>query len=336
MNKKVQSFDLPIVLKTQKERKNMQFSVEKVYPQYHFTITGASYGGAPRDGTMLYITAKVAYLVEHLKGHRNCLCFVEKGIHVPEEIGRDNGIIYSENPAYTYAVFAMKAAREMQEEERKKGYKLQPGGYYTGENVRIGADAYIEPNVLIGHDVQIGKNAVILAGSVIKHAVIGDFFLCRENAVVGDYSFTIAGDDQGNNFRIPSMGRVLMGDHVEIGAGSDVAMGACGDTVIEDYVKVDALAYIGHEAYVHKNTEIMAGVMTAGFVELSENSCLGMNSSVRNRIVLGQSCMVGMGAVVTRAVGQGVTVAGNPARELALPGGYWLSRYPVCCTRCVA
>ena len=45
------------------------------------------------------------------------------------------------------------------------------------------------------------------------------------------------------------MGRVLMGDHVEIGAGSDVAMGACGDTVIEDYVKVDALAYTVISSY---------------------------------------------------------------------------------------
>lgn len=292
----------------------MQFYVNRVFPQYDFTITGASYAGEPRNNTMMYITGKVAHLIENLYGHRNCLCFVEKGVDVPKKIDDDNAVIYCENPAYSYACFAVEVQKEIRREEQAEGYELTDAGYYTGANVKIGRNAYIEPNVLIGHGVVIGENAVIMSGSVIKHAVIGDDFLCNENAVIGDYSFTQAEDKVGNKFRIPAMGRVIIGNHVEVGACNDVAMGACGDTILEDYVKLDGLVHIGHEAHLHRNVEVTAGAIVAGFVELNERSYLGVNSCMRNRISIGSDAVIGMGAVVTKSVENGMTVVGNPAR----------------------
>lgn len=292
----------------------MQFYVNRIFSQYDFAITGASYAGKPRDNTMMYITGKVEHLVENLHGHRNCLCFVENGIYVPKEISDDNAVICCKNPAYSYACFAKEVQEILRKEELAKGYKLTNTGYYVGENVKIGRNAYIEPNVLIGHEVVIGDNAVIMSGSVIKHAVIGNDFLCNENAVVGDYSFTQAVDSSGNKFRIPAMGRVIIGNHVEVGACNDVAMGACGDTILEDYVKLDGLIHIGHEAHLHRNVEVTAGAIVAGFAELNERSYLGINSGIRNRISIGEDAVIGMGAVVTRSVEKGMTVAGNPAK----------------------
>lgn len=294
----------------------MEFLVEKILPGYHFTITGASYAGAPRNGTMMYITAKVGCLIHHLEGHKNCVCFVEKGVEVPEQVRKDNAVIFSDNPAYAYASFAAKVNSSIQLDERKRGYTRQEGGYYIGDNVKIGKNAYIEPNVLIGHDVVIGDHAVIMSGSVLKHAIIGDYFLCNENAAIGDFSFTITTDDEGNKFRIPSMGRVVIGNHVEVGACDDIAMGVCGDTILDDYVKLDGLVHIGHETHLHRNTEITAGAIVAGFVDMGENTYLGVNSCIRNRISLGSNCIIGMGAVATKAVEEGTTVAGNPARKL--------------------
>lgn len=292
----------------------MQFCVKRIFPQYDFTITGASYAGKPRNNTMMYITGKVEHLVENLYGHRNCLCFVENGMYVPKEISDDNAVICCENPAYSYACFAAEVQDGLRKEEQAKGYKRTDAGYYTGVNVKIGRNAYIEPNVLIGHEVEIGDNAVIMSGSVIKHAMIGDNFLCNENAVIGDYSFTQAEDSAGNKFRIPAMGRVIIGNHVEVGACNDVAMGACGDTVLEDYVKLDGLVHIGHEAYLCRNVEVTAGAIVAGFVELNERSYLGVNSCIRNRISIGSDAVIGMGAVVTKSVESGMTIAGNPAK----------------------
>ena len=292
----------------------MFFSVSNIYPQFNFAITGASYAGNPRDNTVMYITKKVERLVLNLKGHKNCLCFVDENIQVPDEIESNNAFIYSTNPAYSYATFASKMERMIKEEENAAGYKLTDGGYYVGNNVVIGGNAFIEPGVLIGHNVIIGDNATIMSGSRIKHAIIGDNFVCNENAVIGDYSFTMAEDENGDKFRIPCLGRVVIGDSVEIGACNDVAAGACGDTIIEDYVKLDGLVHVGHEAHLHKSVEITAGAVIAGFVELKEKAYMGVNSCVRNRISVGENTVIGMGAVVTKSIEDNATVVGNPAR----------------------
>lgn len=292
----------------------MKFNVKNVYPQFDFEIVGASYAGQPRNNTVMYISKKVEYLVDNLRGLHNCLCFLEYGIDVPTDIKEINGCVFVDNPQYEYAKFAEIFMRSIQVEEAKKGYSLTDGGYYVGDNVQIGANAYIEPGVLIGHNVIIGNNTIILAGAKIKHAIIGDNFLCNENAVIGDYSFTMAEDEMGNRMRIPSMGRVIIGNNVEVGACNDVAQGTCGDTVLEDYVKLDALVHIGHEAHLGKNTEITAGAIIGGFVKMEEHSYLGINSSIRNRIQLGADCVIGMGAVVTKSVDEDTTMIGNPAK----------------------
>lgn len=279
-----------------------------------YNIIGASYAGAPRNNTMMYISKKVEYLVENLTNVVECLVFVEDSIYIDSIVLEKNCIVFCKNPQLEYA----KAATEFIKSTTKRNvYRLTDEGYYLGENVRIGENACIEPNCVIGRNVIIGDNAIILSGAVIKHAIIGDNFLCNENAVIGDFSFTMAVDENGNKYRIPSLGRVIIGDNVEIGACNDVAMGACGDTIIEDNVKLDGLVHIGHEAHLHKNTEITAGAIVAGFVEMEENSYLGVNSSIKNRTHLGRNSLVGMAANVLRNVEDGAVVAGNPAKPLA-------------------
>lgn len=292
----------------------MKLNVNSISEKYDFYITGASYAGEPRNNTMMYISKKVERLVDELFGKEHCLIFVETGMKIPKKLEEKNCFVFSKNPQYEYAKYAAKFALKQRIEEEMYGYKLTDKGYYIGTNVVIGKDSYIEPGVLIGHNVKIGDNAIILAGSKIKHAIIGDNFLCNENAVIGDYSFTMSEDDEGNKFRIPSLGRVIIGNNVEIGACNDVAIGACGDTILEDYVKLDGLVHIGHEVHLKKNTEITAGAIIAGFVNMGEHSYLGINSSVKNRISLGANCVVGMGANVTKGVDENIIVVGNPAK----------------------
>lgn len=292
----------------------MQYNVNNISRQYDFLINGVSYAGVPRDNTMMYISKKVGHLVEKLSGVKECLIFLENGITVSEELKQENCFVFSENPQFAYAELAAFFESEQRKEEMMWGYSITEEGYYVGKNVSIGNNAYIEPNVLIGHNVCIGDNSVILSGAVIKHAVIGNDFLCNENAVIGDYGFTMAEDANGNKYRIPTLGRVVIRNYVEIGACTDVAAGACGDTILDDYVKIDALVHIGHEAHLHKNTEITAGAVIGGFAELDEHSYVGINSSIKNRIYLGKDCIVGMGTNVTKIVEKGTTVVGNPAR----------------------
>lgn len=279
-------------------------------------ITGASYAGAPKDYTMMYISKKVEHLIENLNGHIGCLVFVEANIDVPLELKKKNIFVSCENPQFEYAKYATEIWRKQLQADKARGYERTEEGYFIGKNVSIGTNAYIEPGVLIGHDVRIGDNAVILAGSVIKHALIGNDFICNENAVIGAYGFTMAEDPDGNKIRIPSLGGVVIGDCVEVGAHDNISCGSAGDTVVEDYVKIDALVHIGHDAYLGKNTEITAECIIGGFVEAAEGSYIGLNSTIRNRIKLGKKCIVGMGSNVTKSIDANTTVIGNPAKPM--------------------
>lgn len=294
----------------------MGFNICKLYPEYNIDIVGASYIGEPRNNTAMYVSKKVGYLVENLTKCKNCLVFAEAGIDVTDDLRRNHCFVVTQNPQYEYAKFANIFAKTKQQHDVKRKYSMTNEGYLVGENVLIGANAYIEPGCIIGHDVVIGDNSRILAGSVIKHATIGNDFLCNEKAVIGSSSFTMTEDEKGNKYRIPTLGGVHIGNHVEVGTFDNVCAGASGDTVIEDYAKLDALIHVGHEAHICKNAELTAGTIVGGFAIIGEGAYSGINSCIRNRISIGEYSIIGMGSTVISSVRENVTVAGNPVRIL--------------------
>ena len=275
-----------------------------------------SYIGAPRSNTAMFITKKIESKLEALYSVENCLVFAENGIEPSAELLRKHVFHFSDNPSLEYAHFARRFGEEREKEERRLKYIQHPEGYLVSESAEIGENAYIEPNCVIGHGVKIGKNAKILYGSVIRHSEIGDDFLCNEYAVIGSNGFTLTRDEKGNILRIPTLGRVVIGDYVEVGVHNNISCGSSGDTVLENYVKLDAMVHIGHDVHIHENTEIAAGTIFGGFAEVGEKVFMGINSTVRNRIQIGNECTVGMGAAVMKSVGDNITVGGYPARPL--------------------
>lgn len=294
----------------------MQYDVSNMNPQYHFSVNGVSYIGKPENGTVMYVSKKVEQLIKNLRGIRSCLVFAEKNIIVSDEIKRDNCFIFTDNPQLEYAQFLHVFEKEKNERDALKKYTLSEGGYYIGENVTIGKETYIEPGSLIGHNVIIGDRARILCGSVIKNAVIGNNFLCNENAAIGVNGFTITEDLSGNKLRIPTLGSVIIGNNVEIGVSNNISCGSAGNTVIEDNVKIGAMVVIEHDVHICKNAEITAGCIIGGFDEIGENSFIGINACMRNRIQIGNNSVVGMGAVVTKSISAQSTVVGNPAKNM--------------------
>ncbi len=292
----------------------MEYNVREIDGRYDFAVQGVSYIGSPKPATAMYVTKKVAHLLENIRGLKGCLVFAQEGIEADPELQRDNCIVFSGNPQLAYVRFVRAFAEQKERIERDRKYVLTEKGYYLGENVKIGENAWIEPTALIGHDVVIGKNAFIGAGAVIKNAVIGDDFVCNAHAVIGSPGFTMCEDESGNKMRIPSLGKVVIGDFVEVGVGDNISVGSGGDTVIEDYVKLDVLIHVGHDVYMKKNAELTAGAIVGGFDQIGERAYCGLNAAIRNRVTVGDDSFIGMGAVVTKSVEPGITVAGNPAR----------------------
>ena len=262
----------------------------------------------------MYITKKVEHLLSNLEQVEECLVFAESTIEVPEDLRGRHTFMMSDSPQKDYALFVNDLADRILDERKKRKYTLTDGGYTVGENVSIGENALIEPGAFIDHDVVIGKNAVIKAGACIKNTIAGDGFIACENCTVGTTGFTMAEDDEGNKLRIPTLGKVSIGNNVEIGALTNVSSGSAGNTLLEDNVKLDSLVHIGHDAQLGKNVEIPAGAIIGGFCVLEDGAYVGVNATVRNRIRIGKKAFIGMGAVVTKSVDDGITVVGNPAK----------------------
>ena len=295
----------------------MVFNVSEISKgAYGFSVVGVSYAGKPKDSTAMYITKKVERLLENLRGKKQCLVFTENTIAVPDELKADNCFVLTSTPQKDYAEFVNAWAEEIEKANAKRKYSISPEGAYIGENVVIGKNSVLEPGCYIGHDVVIGDNARIRAGAVIKNSIIGDGFIAGENCTVGTTGFTMADDENGNKMRIPTLGDVVIGNNVEVGALTNVSRGSAGSTSLDDCVKLDSLVHIGHDVHLHKNVEIPAGAIIGGFADIGESAYVGINAVVRNRITIGERAFIGMGAVVTKSVEPDTTVVGNPAKKL--------------------
>lgn len=282
----------------------------------HLEIKSASYIGKPISNTVMYITKKVEYLLEHLNNVEKCLIFCEDTISIPNELEKKHTFIRTNNPQLEYSNYVTKLANKLEQKNKKRKYTLTKDGFYIGENVTIGSNSIIEPLCFIDHDVVIGENARILSGAKIRNAIIGDNFIANENSLVGSCGFTMADDVNGNKIRIPTLGKVLIGHNVEVGMLANISVGSAGNTIIRDFVKIDAFVYIGHDVTLHNNVEISAGVIIGGFVTIEPNVFLGINSTLRNRITIGENSIIGMGSVVTKDIPANTTVIGNPAKPL--------------------
>ncbi len=292
----------------------MEMNVGHYSDSHSFGITGASYIGAPRSNTAMFVSKKVGHLIAALADVKQCLVFAEEGLGVPENILNQHCFVFSSNPQGAYAKFTKAFFVEEEKANESVGYTLSSNGAYISNSARIGKNAIIEPGAVIGPDVVIGEDARIYSGAVIRNAIIGDRVMINEKAVIGANGFTMANDENGNKIRIYSLGKVIIGNDVEIGAHDNVSRGSGGNTVIEDSVKIDALVHIGHDVHLHKNVEITAGAIVGGFVEAFEGAYIGINAVIRNRVSVGAHSFIGMGATVTKSVPEGVTVVGNPAK----------------------
>ena len=158
------------------------------------------------------------------------------------------------------------------------------------------------------NDVGIARTAVITdAVTIGEHVYIGS------GCVIGEPGFAYDMID-GEWRRFPQIGRVIIGDNVEIEAMCHIARGSLHDTVIRDGVKMDACCHIAHNCDIGEQTLIAAGVTLSGSVIVGQRVWLGTQCTVRDGITIGDDVCVGVGAVIVKDVPAGVTVMGNPAR----------------------
>ena len=178
-----------------------------------------------------------------------------------------------------------------------------------GARISIGEFTVISDNTVIGDDTVIRNHVVISAGTQI-----GGRCLIKSHAILGEEGFGFESDTASVPVRIPHFGRVLIGNDVEIGAGTVIARGTLDDTVIGENTKIDDLVFIAHNVQIGPGSMIVAQATIVGSVTIGRECWVGPNASIRDGVTLGDNALIGIGAVVTKLVSNNVTVAGNPAR----------------------
>ena len=169
--------------------------------------------------------------------------------------------------------------------------------YIAPKNVIIGKNVVIEPNVTINENVIIGNNCHIGAGTVI-----------------GSKLFKYYRDSECN-IPMKSAGWVVISDCVDIISNVCVEAGIVDDTIIGKNSVINSLVNVGHSVKIGNNVAVSAGSVIAGSTIVEDDVWIGLNATIRQKIHIGKSAYVCMGAVVSKDVQAGGKVSGNFAVE---------------------
>jgi len=184
-------------------------------------------------------------------------------------------------------------------------------------NAVVSESCTIGPGVFVGHHAEIGEGSIIDGGVHIEpQTIIGKNVYVQAGAVIGCQGQGFERDDAGILKKFPQTGRVVLEDNVEIGANSTIVRGTLSETRIGRGSKIGHLTDIGHNVRVGKHVFISAGGVVCGSAVIGDYAWLAPKCCIRNKVVIGRRVTVGLGAVVTGDVSDGVTVVGIPARPL--------------------
>ncbi len=162
-------------------------------------------------------------------------------------------------------------------------------GCYIGKNVEIGAGTQLHANTVVYHDCRIGKECIVHSG-----------------AVIGADGFGHA-EDNGQWVKIPQIGRVIIGDAVEIGANTTIDRGALDDTVVEEGVKLDNLIQIGHNCHIGAHTVIAGCVGIAGSARIGRHCRIGGAAMILGHLEIADGVTVSPGSMITRSIAKSGT-----------------------------
>jgi len=190
-------------------------------------------------------------------------------------------------------------------------------GTFIGEDVEIGDRVAIAPGVVIGRGVRIGHDTQVGAGVTISHALIGDRCIIHPGTRIGQDGFGFVNTPQGH-VKIPQLGRVIIQDHVEIGANAALDRGALGDTVIGEGTKIDNLVQIAHNTVLGRHCIIVSQSGISGSSELGDFAVLGGQAGVAGHVKVGSGAQIAGRSGVTGSLEGGRVYGGFPARPIEL------------------
>lgn len=185
-------------------------------------------------------------------------------------------------------------------------------GAVIEEGAEIGTDTHIGPGAVVHKNVVIGRSCRIGANVSISHALIGDFVFIYRGACIGQDGFGFAPDPKGH-VKVPQLGRVIIKDHVHIGANTAIDRGAGPDTVIGEGTWIDNLVQIAHNVKIGKGCIIVAQVGISGSTVIDDFAVLAGQVGIIGHLHIGEGAKIAAQSGVMRDIPAGKEYFGSPA-----------------------
>ena len=261
--------------------------------------------------------------VDHPKYYDKCLnsaasfIIINKETNVPE----GKALLIVENPFEAYC----KIANHFR--------PFEPSNKMISDSAVIGEGSFIYPGAFIGNHVHIGKNTIIYPNaSIMDHCIIGDNVVIQAGTVIGSDAFyyNTKKDRELWYKKMPSCGRVIIEDNVEIGAGCTIDRGVSHDSIIGKGTKLDNMVHIGHDTVTGKNCLIAAQVGIAGVVKLEDGVTLWGQVGVNKTLTIGANAVIYAQSGVGKDTEGGKVYFGSPIEDAKdkMKELVWVKRIP--------
>ena len=200
------------------------------------------------------------------------------------------------------------------------------------EGVQLGKDVAIGPLVALGKDVVIGDNTVLHPGVVVhegcrignnttlfanvtlyRNSVVGNHVILHAGVVIGTDGFGYTPDEKGRHVKINQVGRVVIEDHVEVGANTCIDRAAFGETVVGEGTKIDNLVQIAHNCEIGPHSIIVSQVGMAGTCKLGHHVILAGQVGLADHVTIGDQVIVAAQAGVNKDLKEPGFYGGSPA-----------------------
>ncbi len=290
-------------------------------------ITGINGLSEAKNGDVSFLT-NMKYISAALKTQASVI-LVPKDIDSAQFNGKN--LIKVDNPQYAYGQILYMIEKE---KHSLLEIKIHPSASIA-ENVKIGKNAYIGqnavietgteigdnvkifPNVYIGTNVKIGNDCIFYPNVVIREeSSIGDRTILQPGVIIGGDGFGFA-TVNGKTQKIPQIGRVILGNDVEIGSNTTIDRAAIGTTVIGNGTKIDNLVQIAHNVQIGENSIIVAQTGIAGSTKIGNNVTIGGQTGTAGHLNIGNNVLIASQSGISGNIKDNEQVGGNPQTTIA-------------------
>ena len=195
-------------------------------------------------------------------------------------------------------------------------YANNAASFFIHESSSVHETTIIGPNVYIGPECKVAENSIIHANSsLVMNVEIGKHTIIHSNSVLGSDGFGYASDKKGY-IKIEQLGKLIIGDNVEIGAGCTIDRGAIENTEIHDGVKLDNQVHVAHNVILGENSAIAASCAIAGSTIIGKNLQMGGLSGILGHLEIADDVFIGAHTLITKSIKKSGNYVGiMPAQE---------------------